>query len=339
MLIPNKREFLARGLTRFGAIGLLERLERRAAVVVMTYHRIGEPAEGGFYDGVYSASAEAFRAEVRALRDRFRLVGLDELIDSRLDVKRPTALITFDDGYRDNAEVALPILRELGAPATFFLPSGLLGAPRLPWWDHAAFVIKQTEQSRVALEWPERLEIEPGTGPRTAAIARVIGLYLAGKVADEPGFRAHLEERAGVVVDDEALGRSLFMSWDQARGLAAAGMTIGSHSHGHRKLAALDEEAQWFELVESKRVLEAETGREVRALAYPFGWAGTFDDRTERLAREAGYLLAFTAVEGINRPGQADPFALRRLNVGYHDSPALLRARTALQTSLGRSFL
>ena len=53
-------------------------------------------------------------------------------------------LITFDDGYRDNFDLAVPILRERGIPATFFLPTAFLDSPRLPWWDHVAYVIKQT---------------------------------------------------------------------------------------------------------------------------------------------------------------------------------------------------
>jgi peptidoglycan/xylan/chitin deacetylase (PgdA/CDA1 family) len=129
------------------------------------------------------------------------------------------------------------------------------------------------------------------------------------------------------------------MTWDQVRRLAGSGMAIGSHSHDHLSLARLPEAAQRHELAESRRILEQELGREVRALAYPFGWPGTHDALTERLAREAGYRLAFSSAEGVNRPGASDAFALRRLGVGYRDSPPLFRARTALQTAFGASFL
>ncbi len=325
-----------------GSVGLLERAARRPSVLVATFHRIGSPAGGDFYDGVYSASPETFRRQVMHLRDRFHLIGLDELVGAGLGVDRPTALITFDDGYRDNFDVAFPILQELAVPAAFFIPTGFFRNPRLTWWDHAAYVVKRTDRDRIVLDWPEAQAIAVGAGPRTAAIAAVVRLYLDGKVNDENErrFRSHLEERAGVAVDEQALGRALFMTWEQVRRLAAAGMTIGSHAHDHRKLAALAEADQRFELTESKRILEQELGRAVNALAYPFGWPGAYDDRTLRLAQETGYRLAFTAVEGVNRPDpDSDPFALRRLNVGYHDSAPLFRARTVLQTAFGSSFL
>jgi peptidoglycan/xylan/chitin deacetylase (PgdA/CDA1 family) len=344
MIIKNKREMIARGFASLGLIRFLERAARRPAVLVATFHRIGDPARGSFYDGVYSASPEAFRAQVRHLRDRFRLVTLDALAalaDSGFAVDRPTALITFDDGYRDNFDVALPILQELGAPATFFIPTGFFSHPQVPWWDHAAHVLKRTGKAELALDWPEPLRIDLEQTTRGAAIGTVVQLYLDGKVKgdEQARFRTHLEERASVVVDDEAQGRALFMTWDQVRRLADAGMTIGSHAHGHRALASLSEAEQRHELVESKRILERELGREVQGFAYPFGWPGTYGELTQRLAREAGYRLAFSSVEGVNRPGASDPFALRRLNVGYHDSAPLFRARTALQTSFGTSFL
>src|SRR5262245_32408214 len=96
-LVPNKREFLARRLRDVGVLGLLERAARRPALLVVTYHRIGRPEECPYYDPVVSAAPEAFREQVRYLRDHFRLVTLNELFamaDSGLRVGEPTALIT-----------------------------------------------------------------------------------------------------------------------------------------------------------------------------------------------------------------------------------------------------
>ena len=131
------------------------------------------------------------------------------------------------------------------------------------------------------------------------------------------------------------------MNLDQVKQLAGAGMAIGSHTENHRALAALDDAAQRQELGESKSFLESALGLEIKALAYPFGWTGTFTSRTMQLAHEAGYQLAFSAFEGVNQPGKAafQPLALRRLNVGTGDSAALLRARVSLHAAFGKSIL
>jgi peptidoglycan/xylan/chitin deacetylase (PgdA/CDA1 family) len=342
-LIPNKREFLARCARRTGLLELLERSARRPCLLVLTYHRIGDAGTTPYYGPVYSASAADFAAEVRAVRDRYRVLTLDDTIalsgDQFLGLREPSLLITLDDGYRDNFDVAFPILRDLNVPATFFLPTGFMRDPRLPWWDHIAHVINCSKEPVLRLDWPEPLAIDLGQAPRASSIARVVQTYLAHHVADEDRFRAHVEERAGVTVDEPALGRALFMSWDDARALAAGGMGVGSHGNRHLELARLSEKEQQNELAESKRILESELGRATAALAYPYGWPGTFDATTQQLAGEEGYQVAFASTEGVNRPGSIDRFAVRRIGVGFADSPTLLRARLAMYASIGKSLL
>lgn len=341
-LIPNKREFLARRMRDAGLLALVERLARRPGLLVLTYHRVGDPAGQPYYGPVASATAGTLEAELRALRRTHRVVSADEVVaraDFGFRFDGPSALVTFDDGYRDNFEVALPVLKALGVPATFFLPTDFLRSPRLPWWDHVAYVVHKTTVPVLRLDWPEPVAIDLARTPRAEAVARVVGAYLGHQVSDERRFRAELEDRAGVVADGAGVGRDLFVTWDQARALDAAGMSVGSHSVTHRNLARLGEDEQRSELVESKRILEAEMGREVTTLAYPYGWPGTFDGVTRRLAREAGYRAAFSSLEGVNRPGETDPYAVRRLGVGFADSPVLHRARWALYGATGRSFL
>ncbi len=338
MLIPNKREFLARRLRDAGVLRVLERASRRPGLLVVTYHRIGDPALSPFYRPIYSASAKVLHAQVCYLRDHFQMITVNDIPESG-DVRAPSALITFDDGYRDNLDEALPVLEELGVSATFFLPTDLIERPRVPWWDHAAYVLNQTRRPSLTLDWPEPLPLGLAPEERLSALERVIRLYLDGRVADEARFRTHLEERAETSVDDEALGRALFMDWDGVRRLVSAGMTVGSHSHTHRRLASLSEDEQRTELTESKRILEERTGTEIRSLAYPFGWPGTFNEVTQRQASAAGYRVAFSAVEGINRPRTWKPLELRRLNIGASDSPTLFRARAVLYRAFGASRL
>ena len=123
---------------------------------------------------------------------------------------------------------------------------------------------------------------------RTAAIMKIIRAFLDGTIADERWFLDRLADRAKVEIDSEGLGRKLFMSWAHVRQLAdsGAGLTIGSHAHSHRKLAALDDESQSHELTVSKQNLETRLGRPIKALAYPYGWPGTYTPRTKALAAQ-----------------------------------------------------
>jgi len=335
---------------------LLERVvsRNRPVLIVLTYHRIAEPGADLFYDPVISATPESFRAQIDWLGRRMRVLTLPEAIEriaSGIPWREPAALITFDDGYRDNFETAAPILRERGIPATFFLPTAFLETPRLPWWDHVACIIKQTRVYRLELTRRPSTNDVPGglpplsidldAMPRSAAIEAIIAAFLDESISDGPWFLEMLAERAEVVVNNDAMARSLFTDWDQVRRQTGldSGLSIGSHGHSHQKLSGLDADSQRRELVESKELLECRLGREATALAYPYGWQGTYTAETRALAAQAGYRVAFASLEGINRPGSFDPFEIRRLGIGSGDSAILLRARAALHSTLGRSFL
>jgi peptidoglycan/xylan/chitin deacetylase (PgdA/CDA1 family) len=349
--IANKREFLARMFEQLGILRLLERTiaSRRPGLVVLTYHRIAEPGADLFYDPVISATPENFRAQIEWLFNRVRLLTLEELIrqiESQTPWREPVILITFDDGYRDNFDVAIPILRERNVPATFFIPTAFLDSPQIPWWDQIAYTIKKTQVERLVVERDPNggsspLEINLGTTSRTTAIMTVIRAFLDETIPDARWFLEHLGASANVDIDSPSLGRGLFMTWDQVRRLAdlGAGLTIGSHAHSHRKLAGLDQETQYDELVSSKQKLETRLSRPIKALAYPYGWTGAYTAETKTLAALAGYHLAFSSQEGVNRFDSFDRFAVGRLGVGRADSAAMLRARCAFYTAFGKSLL
>jgi peptidoglycan/xylan/chitin deacetylase (PgdA/CDA1 family) len=350
--IPKKREFLARSLARLGVLGLLERAAatRGAGLVVFTYHRIAEPGADPFYAPVISATPDSFREQVNWLRDHVHFVTLDDLaarLEGGCSWSGLLALLTFDDGYRDNFDVAAPILRECGVPATFFISTRFLDAPGLPWWDQVAYAINQVGARRLTLErspgggGAPPIVIDLQTESRATAITAIIGALLEDTVPDLEWFLDQLATEAGVIVDHDRLGRGLFMSWDQVRQLAdsGAGFAVGSHTHSHHKLATLDDAAQRYELWRSKQLLEAHINRAVEALAYPFGWAGSYTARTRALAAEAGYRLAFAGQERMNRPGRLDRYEVCRLSIGSADSLALIRSRAALHALFGASFL
>jgi peptidoglycan/xylan/chitin deacetylase (PgdA/CDA1 family) len=349
--VPNKREFLARCFCRSGIVRLLEHTFSawRPGLVVFTYHRIADPSTDLFYGPVISATPESFRAQVEWLRSRFRVITLDELIlmlESDSVWRESVALLTFDDGYRDNFQTAVPILREWHVPATFFIPTAFLESPQLSWWDHVAYVIKQTRVQQLTLE-PRPggavapIEISLNTMSRQLAVRTIIQAFLDKTIVDERWFLDRLQAQAEVSVDSQGLAQALFMSWSEVQQLAELGpeLTIGSHAHSHRKLTDLDAQSQCDELAISKHILEGRLGRHIRALAYPYGWPGTYDERTKSLAAENGYSIAFASRPSINHSGKTDPFEVSRLGVGSTDSTRLLRARTEMQVAFNHSFL
>jgi peptidoglycan/xylan/chitin deacetylase (PgdA/CDA1 family) len=336
----SKRRRLARMLARSGVLRGVEIAFPRRGVVIWNYHRIGSAAGNPFDDGVFSATAEELAKQLQYLKKNFRLITMDEFLRGMETgfafLGGAAAMVTFDDGYRDNFELALPVLKDVGVAATFFLPTEFLESPKLPWWDRIAYVVKKTKEERIKLEYPAKVEIDLGGG-REGAIQRIIAIYKSAAAMEDARFFASLESAAKVDVDEIGLARELFMDWEQARKLVAAGMSIGGHTHTHPILARLAESQQRWELVESKRILEERMNLKIDAFAYPVGSVGAFSETTKGVVRECGYRAAFSFYGGINFPGTIDAMDVRRCAVDATDELEELRARAVFLSAFGKS--
>jgi peptidoglycan/xylan/chitin deacetylase (PgdA/CDA1 family) len=337
----SKRDRLAHQLDQSGALRFLEGIALRRGLLVVNYHRIGNCENNQFDDGVFSASAEVFEAQVVYLRKHFRLLTLPELLESSrtgFQFPEPCALITFDDGYRDNFDLAFPILRKHNTSAVFFVPTDYIENPHLPWWDHIAYVVKTTKCRTLALPTDPPVTIDLTATSRKDAIFQILRAFKTANKANEAGFLAQLEETAQVQVDRTTLGRELFMSWNDLRQMVAAGMSIGSHTHTHQILAQLSEPQQRHELKLSKEILQDRLQQPVDSISYPVGGLDKFTATTKKLCKESGYQAGFSFYGGVNRPGQTDSLDIKRIGIDYTEPPGLTRTRIVLTAALGKSF-
>ncbi len=317
-----------------GVLGALESLAPVPGLVVLNYHRIGTTVGNPVDDATFSTTPEGFREQVVYLQQRYALPPVSDVVDGivRGRFDQPTALITFDDGYQDNYEFAFPVLRSLNVPACFFVMSGYLDQPSLPWWDRVAYSVKWTSQTVLQLEYPERLRIDLASTSRARATYNILRAYKRTRALDRERFFHDLETATGVTVDESSLARGLFMSWDQARKMHDGGMTIGSHTATHPVLSSVDEETQRRELVNSRQRIADMIGHAPDLLAYPVGGPGAFTEATKRIAQAAGYRAAFTYFGGLNRTGHIDPFAVGRSGVSHAESFTQFRLKTTMQS-------
>lgn len=320
-----------------GILAALEQASRERSLFVLNYHRLGTIAGNPLDDATFSASAEALRLQMTYLKRWFVLPPVDQILDSlaRGHFDEPTALVTFDDGYRDNYELGFPVLRSLGVPACFFVVSGYVDTPSLPWWDRVAYSVKNTAAEVLTITYPEALTFDLRTMPQRQVTHRILRAYKRARPLDQRRFFDGLSAGTGVDVDGPALSRDLFVSWDAAREMQNAGMTIGSHTVTHPILAALPEIDQQRELVDSRERIGEMLGAKPDLLVYPVGGPTAFTDATKRLARQAGYRAAFSYVGIRNVPGQIDQFAISRSAVEHYESHAQFRLNATLKTIAG----
>lgn len=324
--MAHKKEILARALDATGCGSLLRRIGPWRGLLVLNYHRIGNPAESAFDAGVFSASAEKFEQQLIWLKRNADVVHLRDL-DTALASRGRFVLITFDDGYADNHDLALPLLEKHSLPATFFITTGFIDDRRIAWWDEIAWMVANATHNRL----PTRVGHLEGT-PTREQVTRVLLRTFKELPTDEtPSFLDEIAEATG---SGRWAGIDPWMSWEMVRKLHEAGHAIGAHTVTHPLLGRSTPERQREELTNSKKRLESQLATTVEALSYPVGIPGSFSDETIRLVREAGYRWAFSFQGGFvsTQTGKppANPFSLPRVAMETGLSEPRFRALNTL---------
>jgi peptidoglycan/xylan/chitin deacetylase (PgdA/CDA1 family) len=263
---------------------------------ILIYHRVLPAPDPLFPDAL---ERDGFAAQLALLKTRFQVLPLLEAVRLARAGRLPprAACITFDDGYADNAEVALPLLQQYGLHATFFIATGFLNGGRM-WNDTIIETVRRAPQDVL-----DARALGLGSHPlgsmaqRRQALEALIGQLKYQPMAQRQVAVDQLAQLAGV-----PLPTDLMMSDAQVRQLHAAGMGIGGHTVNHPILARLPADEARREIAAGKQALEQLLGAPVELFAYPNGKPDE-DYRAEHVAmvREAGFEAAVSTAWGASR--------------------------------------
>lgn len=315
-----------------GATWLVERLPRKPVLMVLNYHRIGDPDATEYDPGPFSCTVEEFDWQLAYLKRHYRMTTLAEvlgLLANGARLTEPRVLITLDDGYIDNYQFAFPVLRRHDVQGVFFLPTAFTGTNRVPWWDAIAYIVKRSRHPRFRIRYPQPAEFDLAAGGAALCVMQVLRLYRQPTMRDHDRFVGDLEEACGCSRPDGD-ARRCFLDWDEAREMQRGGMVFGSHTHNHEILSKLSAQTQFEELRVSREILESELKEKIETLAYPVGVRHTFASETLVALRQAEYRAAFSNYYGFNKARSMAAFDIRRCGMERHD-----RSRWRLQTALG----
>jgi peptidoglycan/xylan/chitin deacetylase (PgdA/CDA1 family) len=303
------------------------KVARWTGAVGLNYHRIGDGRRSLYDRGLWSATAEGFDAQLRWLKSEFDVIAPRDL-PYVVRVKRGRhVLVTFDDGYIDNYTTAFPLLRGHGLPATFFVATGFIDEPRLPWWDEIAWMVR-TSRARARLEVPGLPPVELDEPDRETAVRTLLRAYKKLPAPETAAFVDAVARAAGTgrhpALTDGT--QPLWMTWDMLREMRTAGMTIGGHTVRHQVLSRMSAPEQRAEIVTCGRRLEEELGVPMRVFSYPVGKPDSFNDDTRACLRELGVKTAFTYYGGFRRLNEWDDHDVPRIAVEQETTLADLRA-------------
>lgn len=287
-------------------VRLISRAGSHGKLSILIYHRV-LPNEDPLRPR--EVTARMFNWQMEFVVRCFHALSVAEAASRLRSGSLPAGAIcvTFDDGYRDNAEVALPLLEEKGIPGTFFISTGYLDGGRM-WNDTVTEAVRRMGPGALDLT-AEGLGYYFLEGlPQRVSVAEQLIRDLKYR---ESGERQRLVDHIAALARSD-LPKDLMMDSSQVRELRDAGMEVGAHTVTHPILAKLDDTQARYEITESRKRLEALIGQPVRVIAYPNGRPGKdYGPVHVEMVREEGFEAAVTTLWGIS-DCYTSPWELRR---------------------------
>lgn len=276
------------------------------SLLVLIYHRV-LPVKDPLLPNEPDAST--FASQMDLICRLCKVLPLTDAVRRMRDGSLPprSACITFDDGYANNCEVALPILRARGIPATVFVAPGFIGGGRM----FNDTVIESVRRAPAELDLTRegfgRYHL-PDPAARVRAIEAIVPVLKYLPQAERVDRAESIAARVGAALPDD-----LMMTEAQVRRLHEEGIEVGAHTVNHPILAVTDATTARREIMESKARLEAMTGSAVTSFAYPNGKPmRDYISRDVSLARQAGFQLAVSTAWGAATRAD-DPWQIPRI--------------------------
>lgn len=280
---------------------------------ILIYRRVSARPDPLFPEQI---DALRFEQQVKVLARWFRLLPLGEAVRRLRERNLPgrAACIAFENGYADNASVALPILQRHRVPATFFVASGFLDGGCM-WKDAVIDVVRSAVGDRLNLAASGFATYDLGCPVRRRAVIDML--------IDTLGRLPHGERLERI----RGMARSFaptMMTSDEVLALHRSGMEIGAQTVSHPVLTSISNADARAEIANGRARLQEIVQAPVRLFAYPSGRPGQdFEVRHVHMLRSQGFDAAVTSARGAARP-DTDPMLLPRLSPPEHGAPGLL---------------
>ena len=277
------------------------RSSARGHGVIFTLHHVRPARRQAFQPNFYlEVTPDFLDQSIRQLQaDGYRFLPLDAVPEALAQpAAQPFAAFTLDDGYRDNAEHALPVFARHGVPFTVFVTSGFIDRTHSLWWETIAELLGASAQFVFDFGCGAK-ELRLGdVSAKYEAYGRFVHFIQRENEADRVAALNRVALEAGI--DPLEITARLTMDAAEIAALAAHPLaSIGAHTISHRALARLDADNARREMEASARRVEEITGKRPRSIAYPYGNSGAACPRDFSIAAEQGFTVGVTTCPGV----------------------------------------
>jgi len=267
----------------------------------------------------WQAPYKEFEWQIKYLKEHYTVMHLREVmqkVQQGTSLPDHTAVITFDDGFKNNYTAAYPLLKQLDLPATIFLVTSYIGTDRLLWPDELFMLFLDTSTANIDLRSFGLGVFDLKTlNDKQKAFYQVLEHLKTLKLDDKNKMAGYIKDALSVPAAHTAYADNFkLLSWQDVDLMEAGGLIDwGGHTCTHEILSNLDDKTLNDEIKGSCAAV-SKYDKDL-LFAYPNGRKRDFDGRAKAILKGTNALCSLTTVSGLNASSQ-DPYELKRVGVG-----------------------
>jgi len=298
--------------------------------VILMYHGVSKNSD--LAHNSKHLDYQLFKKQLILLSNYYEFVSVDDLIEDITTGQPnfPKIAITFDDGYKNNSEIAADILSDLGLTATFYLSTGYIGTDRWMWTDLLEYSLLNTCKDYLDTALSDKPLALSSPNERRSVLSRLKFILKSEKSAESESIVKKIAQQ--LLNDPKILpfGDYCFMNWSDVKSLDSAGFTIGAHTVNHPILSRINTNDAKKEIVTSKNTIIEKVGKCSSVFCYPNGKKADYDSELMNITRKY-FKAAVSTKYGYARGDEL--FELRRIGVDNSLGDSLLLKRIMNQTT------
>jgi peptidoglycan/xylan/chitin deacetylase (PgdA/CDA1 family) len=327
--MPELKMAIKRSVGRFAGHGmrfpgLARSYPMNRINIILMYHRVLDSPPEGFHDPALYVTAKTFEMHLREVARVFGIVPLEDLIrpDRHEKARTPLCAVTFDDAWNDTYQVAFPILRKHGVPASVFVPTGLIGEGSGFWFEDLTDLANKAVENGIVSAFLQYFHgLVGGWSPEILSLESLSDLISRLKELPAetlPGLVSRAYGELGLALKT----RSHTIGWEDMREMSNHGISFGPHGCNHLILTTLTGASKRQEIFNSLAIMGDKRIGLHPVFSFP---NGSWDGESIRYLMEAGYVAAVTTRRGFNTSATC-PFLLNRIGLHEYisDTPDLL---------------
>ena len=295
-------------------------LERK--LTILSYHGVVEAKEKGLinFQGKHIL-AKDFYEQMEFISKFCTPLSMNEWIDLRSNPEKiplyPT-IVTFDDGFKNNLDIAAPILEKFSVPSIFYISSGIVGSERMFWVDVIEQCLEYTKVMGISIRlgFLKKYKLD-SLDKKIQALLEIKGWCKSQKDSEINRVVEELVVQTKISPKKDINSNYMTLSWDDLRALNDNDLfTIGGHTHTHAILSSLSDKELNYQISHCIKEISEQLDINVKHFSYPEGQEHHFNSEVIAVLKKENIICSPSAIYGYNDFSE-DLFHLKRIMVGF----------------------